>query len=70
MTGRAWPLLATATAALLVAGTRFIRSGLDALAAVTFAAGLIVLGAWLAVEVRGGDHRKDAEPPPGPGPTP
>jgi hypothetical protein len=53
MAPRRWPLLAVAGAALLMAAVQLARTGtLDAPAGIIAGAGLIMLGAWLAMEIK------------------
>lgn len=55
---RDWPLLLVAAVLLICGGVQAAASGdLDALSISLMTAGLISLGAWLAVEVR--DRWKD-----------
>lgn len=52
---RAWPFLAVAAATLIIAGVRARMDGVaDPIVAALLAAGLIVLGAWIALEARKG----------------
>ena len=48
----AWPLLAVACAAATVAGFKLLQNDHDMFGLVAIAAALILLGAWIACEVR------------------
>jgi hypothetical protein len=50
-----WPLLMVSTVLLLGAAISAIREGFDGLALGLFSGGMVVLGAWLAMEVRNHD---------------
>ena len=53
MSPRRWPLLAVAGAALLTGAVRLLQQGeLDIAGGMVATSGFIVLGAWLALEIR------------------
>lgn len=58
-----WPLLLVAAALLIGGGTKAAVAGeLDGLASALLASGLVVLGAWLTVEVRRNKDARNDEP--------
>ena len=54
---RSWPLLAVACAAATVAGYKLLQNDRDMFGITVIAAALILLGAWIACEVR--DRKED-----------
>jgi hypothetical protein len=47
-----WPLLAVAAVLMLTAGVRLVSNDRDVVGGVAIVAGLVILGAWLAVEIQ------------------
>jgi disulfide bond formation protein DsbB len=53
-----WPLLVVAAIGLIAGAVKAWKVGVDALSAGLIATGLIILGAWLAMEIEDALHER------------